>query len=414
MDKKYLRKVLLVVAVMLIVITLIFSTVNFFFTSPESEIVTRFPTEETFDLSVECPAYVTRNEHVIECDISARSVLYFYQSGEKVPKNSVLAYVYDGEDNQDIIDRIYDNRDKIKHFESIISAYDMYTLTELNDEIFKLTNQINSFMSSNDTTELVDLENRLLLLIGVRDIKIGSDMTIAACHQKISDLNTEIDELISSMGTDYEVVTASMSGYFFRGTDGYENIVTPSSLESISCGEVVDLFDMETKTSSFVGKIVDGYDWNSVCIIPASMISDFTIGNDYNIQITNESNLSISMTLSRVIYTYGEQRAALVFYSQQSPLMFEYSRFQFFDVVYDSYSGYAIPSTAVRYLDGVQGVYILYGYRVEFREIAPLYERDGVILVDANAKSSSDYRILSYYDNIILKGLDLYVDKIID
>lgn len=414
MDKKYLRKVLLIVAVMLIVVTLVFSTVNFYFTSPESEIVTRFPTEETFNVSVECPTFVTRSEYVIECDVTSKAVLYFYESGEKVAKESVLAYVYDDEDNCEIIERIYKIRDKIDHLKSIISAYNMYTLEELNDEIFKLTNKINTYMSSNDTTELENLESRLLLFIGVRDMKIGSDMTLASCNRKIADLNTEIDDLIDSMGTDFETVKASMSGYFFRGTDGFENVVEPSSLEHIDCDLVADLFEEKQTPSNYVGKIIDGYDWYSLCIIPSSMIADFTVGREYDIRVTNESNVNIKMTLSRVAYTYGDDKAALVFYSQQTPETFEYSRFQYFDVVYNSYSGFSIPTTAVRFLDGVQGVYILYGYRVEFREISPIYERDGVVLVDSNAKSTSDYKALSYYDNIILKGFDLYVDKIID
>ena len=414
MDKKYLRKVMLVVAVMAIVIVLIFSTVNFYFTSPESEIVTRFPATETFDLSVECPTYVLRNEYVIEYDISSCSVLYFYDSGEKISKGSVLAYVYNGEQYGSTIGKIYDNRELIKHFESIISAYDMYTLEELNAEIFKLTNRINLCISSNDTTELEKLESKLLLFVGVRDIKIGSGISINKCHQKIKEIQTQIDELIDSMGTDYEVVKASMSGYFFRGCDGFENEVTQASLESISCADVLELFDMEHRNSNYVGKIVDGYDWYSVCVIPASMISDFTTGATYNIDVTNESDLSVQMTLSRVMYNYGDDNAALVFYSQQSPQNFEYSRFQYFDVKYDSYTGYAIPASAIRYLDGIQGVYVLYGYRVEFREISPLYERDGVILADPNAKSTSDYKSLTFYDNVILKGFDLYVDKIID
>ena len=68
----------------------------------------------------------------------------------------------------------------------------------------------------------------------------------------------------------------------------------------------------------------------------------------------------------------------------------------------------------MRYLDGVAGVYCLYGYRVVFREISPTFERDGLIIVDTDAKSTSDYRTLSYYDNMILKGFDLYVGKIIE
>lgn len=414
MDKRYLRKILMIVAVMLIVATMIVSVVNLYFKSPETEVITRFLDVETIEVSYECPAIVSRNEYVIECDVTDKSVLYFYDNGEKVAKNSVLAYVYDDPKYQSVIETVYEKKQLVTHYEDVIFAYNMYTLTELNAEISKLTNQINSFFASNDTTELQKLEKKLSLFIGVRDIKIGSSMTVSTCYQTIDNLNVEIDELIDSMGNEYQIVKSSRSGYFFRGSDGLEATVTPSALDSITCSEVVELFDTESVSGNNVGKIVEGYDWYSVCVIPATMIPEFNVGSEYKIAITNESNLSVNMTLSKIIYTYGEENAALVFYSESAPDSFEYSRFQYFDVVYASYSGYAVPTMAVRYVNGVQGVYVLYGYRVEFREISPLYERDGIVLADPDAKSKSEYKILSYYDNVILKGYDLYVDKIID
>jgi hypothetical protein len=385
-----------------------------YFASSEKELVLRFPTVETVYESLNCPALILRNESVIDVEITGKTVLYFFENGENVGKSTVVANVYPDRTVQSVVEEIYGCRKRIKLYTEVISGAATFTLTELNKEISELNLSINRLMTANDTVGIQKLQDRLIVLIGIRDIKVGGDTTKAEYHQKIENLEEEIDKKILSLGNDYVKVTSDKSGYFFRGVDGYEGRLSVSNIEDLTTEQIFAAFNDKNDTTDYLGKIVNGYEWYTFCTIPSENISDFTVGKSYGVGITNEKNFDVQLKLARSVYSYGDDVAVLIFVSDRSYDGFDYSRLQYAEVRYDSHTGYIIPRTAVRYKDGVAGVYCLYGYRVVFREISPTFERDGLIIVDTDAKSTSDYRTLSYYDNMILKGFDLYVGKIIE
>ena len=91
---------------------------------------------------------------------------------------------------------------------------------------------------------------------------------------------------------------------------------------------------------------------------------------------------------------------------------FDYSRQQTVEIVTAEYSGYRVPVAAVTLKDGVKGVYILDGQTAKFREIEPLFERDGwIICEEKNADDENQSNRLSLYDFVITGGKDLYDGK---
>ena len=108
------------------------------------------------------------------------------------------------------------------------------------------------------------------------------------------------------------------------------------------------------------------------------------------------------------------------------------------EIVETSYTGYKVPVSAVRIVnisqneDGsrrvtpsasgetkgrtAQGVYILDGDRVHFREIKALAQINGyVICAEQNPAQDADYRYkLGLYDRVIVKGKNLTDGKIVN
>ena len=82
----------------------------------------------------------------------------------------------------------------------------------------------------------------------------------------------------------------------------------------------------------------------------------------------------------------------------------------------DGYTGYKVPASAIRVIDGVQGVYILSGSTVRFKKIIPLAEIDGYFIVEEQDTMSEDSlsNYLGYCDLVITSGKDLYDGKVIE
>ena len=98
------------------------------------------------------------------------------------------------------------------------------------------------------------------------------------------------------------------------------------------------------------------------------------------------------------------------------------------ELIFSTVRGYKIPSSAVREVDGVKGVYILRSSLVNFREINIVWsEDDYVITAPPEQPDTSDMtpeeveKVLDslpkseveQYDEIIVKGKDLYDGKTI-
>jgi hypothetical protein len=119
------------------------------------------------------------------------------------------------------------------------------------------------------------------------------------------------------------------------------------------------------------------------------------------------------MILDRIILQADDDRVVLVFRTNTIPEHFSFLRRQTVQIVTDTWKGYKVPLSAVRIVDGVQGVYVLEGYIVEFRRIVPMREIDGYFICRENSGSKDDADMLKLYDHIIINGKNLYSGKII-
>ena len=93
---------------------------------------------------------------------------------------------------------------------------------------------------------------------------------------------------------------------------------------------------------------------------------------------------------------------------------FDYTRRQTVEIKTAEYSGYKVPVSAVRLENGIKGVYILDSSTVRFREINPLFEKDGWIVCEEKDSSDENQKNrLSLYDFVITEGKDLYDGKVL-
>ena len=107
-------------------------------------------------------------------------------------------------------------------------------------------------------------------------------------------------------------------------------------------------------------------------------------------------------------------------------------RSQTVDISVRTYSGIKVDKTAIHKdkvtttkenEDGttntlektVDGVYILYGNELKFREVVKLYETDTYVICDTNQENEELFsgNTIKLYDKIVTEGTDLYAGKIV-
>ena len=85
-------------------------------------------------------------------------------------------------------------------------------------------------------------------------------------------------------------------------------------------------------------------------------------------------------------------------------------RIEDIEIITDEYTGFKVPNSAIRTVDGEKGVYIIRGNLMGFRKVHILYSTDKFSLVD-NPENSSDF--IRLYDNVVTEGVELYDNKLI-
>ena len=75
-------------------------------------------------------------------------------------------------------------------------------------------------------------------------------------------------------------------------------------------------------------------------------------------------------------------------------------------IVIDDYTGLRVNKKAIRVKDKKQGVYVVIGSNVKFREINIIYSANDYVIVDSD--NSDDQ--LKVYDDVIIKGKGLDED----
>lgn len=250
--------------------------------------------------------------------------------------------------------------------------------------------------------------------------------------------------------------------YFFRSTDGYENVYSPEKLGDISCYELDDLINSRAENygSNVIGKRVESVKWYLAIPTDAETVKRFSYeiipeedeseesgeGSETVTDTPEHSDIEIGFYIGRTysfIYSSDGERGGdmfldsaridengkgyLIFSSYDLLLSSELARAQDVKIKMSSETGYRVPSESIVDVDGEKGVYILVGTVVQFKRVTVIKESDGYCIVKTYAEDRAEIEAaesegtevdrppyLNDNDLIITSGNDLYDGKLIN
>lgn len=387
------------------------------FSGSDNEIETSPAMIVTKSNTVSLEGYIVRDETIINANVEG-GVNYLFGDGDKVQSGAVIANIYSGEGVEELSDRILAIDKKISVLENS-SVSDKATKTDskvIDDKINELFYLMRDGIENGDTEYAIYRKDELLTYLNKRQVLTQN---ISGFEEQIVSLIREKETLSGQLINLEENVAVSNPGYFYSQVDGYESVFDVSKLENLtlqSYEELVNSQSVDYSSALVVGKIVESDQWYILSETVRDDLKKFNEGKVYKIKFPFNSDVSIEMTLEKIVLENESEKAVLVFKSNYMPTGFKYLRKQNIQVVEESYTGYKISANAVRVVDGVRGVYILSGNTVSFKEIDVLTETDGYFIVKEQPTYLEDefyYKKLGLYDNVIISGKNLYDGKII-
>ncbi|MDO4742578.1 MAG: HlyD family efflux transporter periplasmic adaptor subunit [bacterium] len=358
--------------------------------------------------SVLASGVIIRNETVISGDTQGVKN-YEIQDGQRVPKDSVIATVYEDINAVNIRSEI----DKIDR--EIVALTAAQANSDVNSaDLSMLSKKTNNCLmellnveQSGDLQSSLELRSELLQLLNRREIIIGSQTDFSS---QINLLKSRKAELEADMPVAKSTIKAACSGYFVSSTDGYEQILSVDNIENVTV-DMLQKIDQNPENQDRIGKIVTDYEWYIASAIPFESAIDFSDG----MRVTIKTGLSGCETINAVVKYInrdtGSDKAVIVFSCNDMSSQLAMIRKLEIDIVTESYSGIRVNNRSIRIIDGVKGVYVLEGMQARFVPVNVLYSTDSYAICEQQIQNANVLRI---YDDVIVKGKNLYDGKVIE
>ncbi len=363
---------------------------------------------------------IIRNEEIIKSDTSA-AMHFEIDDNERVAAGGVIANLYSTAE-QSVAAAELKNIDKqIHNIEQIhkyndLNAVDIGTL---NAKIYDVFNLINSVTATGKFSDLQSSKEEMLSLMNRRKLATGQEVDFST---QLATLKSKRERLLSQLQEPIGVLKSDKSGYFVSTTDGYEGVLTPSILDDIT-PEFLDGITPETVDGASIGKLVSDYTMYIAASVSINDSLNFKVGDKLAINTTLKSNPELDVVVHDINVSEKSDRAVIIFSCQEMSGELSTMRSDTMTVVKKKYSGLKVNSKALRVSskkqineDGtesektVTGVYVVNGVVAEFVPVNIIYTMDGYALCEVKTEDGN----LRLYDEIIVKGKNIYEGKIID
>lgn len=384
----------------------------------------------TSDDSVEATGFLVRQESVLAGQGGTVEILP--EEGEKVSLGETVALLYQsdaGLAQRETLQQLILERDQLEY--ALDQTGGSGDSAQLSDRVADAIADLRG-AATGDLTGLESQTMNLKSLIYKRSYTFdaeGEDST-AALQTALDDVNAQITALTAQASQSTSRVTAAQSGIFSGLVDGYESLITPEMLETITPAQLKELSSQKpAEDTSAIGKLITNSTWYFACTLSEADAARLVEGRSITVRFSRDWSGEVDMTVERLGDAVDGQMVVVLstdkFLSDTTLL-----RRQTVELVFDTISGIRLPKEALRVEQqtvtdsetgeesqvSVTGVYALVGQQAEFKPVSILAEEDNYILVTAadTSTTTAAKKALRAGDKIIISSGELYDGKVIE
>lgn len=337
---------------------------------------------------------------------------------------------------------------RVKSGEAVISIYKDEVNAEANSELQNIDSQIKKLSGGTlkeNAYSRDDVKIEQTISMTLRDVpRLGAKGDVAAVTKIKEDVNALIEdrrivtgeaqpgdktqeldalkrkkaELEKQYNIERTLVHAPESGAFVSRIDGFEELLDPEHLKEIDSGYLEKLKkqkpapDMASRveSGSSIGKIVDNFGWSVAAVVPSKLVDDVSVGDSMGIRLIDVSTVSVEGTVSQLKNEENGKTVIVVNCNKYIDSVYSTSsaNMQF---VKQRYEGFRVPAASIRMTDGKTGVYIIRNDMAKFVPVDILYNNKEWVIISEQAEPGE--RTIKLYDELIIKGKDIYNDKVV-
>lgn len=428
MKKEILKKIGIALIVFTIVIYVVVTAVNANMKN-SNELTTEIAVKYDYSESILSDAVIIREETLITNSIADGVEYYMVNDGDKVAVGSVVAKVFADETDALFYNKVQEIDEKIVVLESLNTPYDNVTTdSAVDSQIYLNIKSLLISVNDNDFKNRDSAAESLIYSINQRQRIVG---TVSDFNAQIQTLQQEKAKYSDTGASCIAEIRAPKAGYFVANIDGYESVYDYDNVTKLTVDDLNAIPTQKVILGDSVGKIVSGLDWYVVCKLTADEALSLSHSESYpKIIFSSASEEPVPVELVALNQASKQSDAVAVFKCNYMNSSLSSLRNEPVQIIINSFEGVRISKDALHddYVevinsDGeptgetarVQGVYILHGSELMFREVSVIFAGSDFVIVDINPDSAilKSKETIIINDEVVIEGDDLYDGKIV-
>ncbi len=309
--------------------------------------------------------------------------------GEKVGKGQQIALVYRDSQAQANQAQIEELEMDIELLEGAIAqSGDLESAARLDEDILQAVVDLRASYALGDHTQLRQQVMGVKSSVLKRGYTYGEGLTSADLSTRLRKLREELAVLTRQSAQATTRVSAPAPGVFSNLVDGYESLLTPSTMLQLTPTSLQELIDNPVgEDTTSLGKLITSDTWYFAANLPQESAARLREGGSATLRFSGDLNRDVTMKVDRLGPT--EHGKTLTIFSSNRYLTYTtLLRSQTAELIFESWSGLRIPKEALRLVDETVedaatgestqvrklGVYALVNGRTELHELSIVME----------------------------------------
>ncbi len=394
----------------------------YFLLGMRDDLATTIAYAYSVDVGVEANGILVRQERLLEAGGSYVDLAL--DEGEKAAAGDTVALIYSDPSALNTVSTI---RSLTAEIEQLQYALDTGTQTvdtsRLDEQVVSSMVSLRALCAKGDLSGLNDAALELRTAVFRRDYTYGDLGAADQLSGLIADKQSQLAALNRTLSQVSRTVRAPAAGVFSGEPDGYESLITPDMLSSLTAEQLAALMDrMAPARPEAVGKLITGSTWYLAALLPGGNELGLTEGRSYTVTFSHDYYGDVTMKLERL--EVGADQTLAILSTRDHLADTTLLRVQSVDLTAQRIEGVRIPAKALRvktetveredgstYEENTYGVYTVVGSQAEWQTVNVLYTGDTYYLVEAADRTAT--RRLRAGDTVILSSAGVYDGKVV-
>ena len=355
--------------------------------------------------SIPLTGYLVRQEETFH---SSNGTLVHYQTeGARVGVGQTLAVSYPNEEALQTVARVEELEMRLEQLEFALNSYldpdaALQLDSSITQSVIRMHQEISDGNYADGYSEIAALESAV--------------MKRSYSYSSVDEIEADIARAKQEMASEKaglsgaRPIAAPYCGTYSAICDGYETVLTPEWLETVTPRALDAVRPVESEAN--VGKLISGDTWYYAAAISAQQAEQLKGRTSVTVRFSKGLTQDLSMTIQQIT-AEEDGKCVLILKSSRYLAQTTTLRHQAAELILREYSGLRVPANALRVSeDGVAGVYCVAGVTARFKPVQVLWQGEGHALVKAS-DDAAGATILRVGDEVIATSGELHDGKVI-